>query len=413
MNDSTRAYFIEQVRIMPSARDINEINEFLWRPLRDELHGVKGLFCVSDPEYKKEHLPESRNFAQRCHLISFLESRRIGLIQKIGSSKPFRYTFTISFDTNYASYLNSYRSGVNLGANAAAFQSSLQYIYDYRNKLDCQCYLFENYDKLDSPEVFDTISAYYAFRFSDAAAFKANGEIAPTIIDAEIDERVHKALEIAKGSDFRTLYERARHNYLTAALCIYKMAEIGFDTRNSPKNQLRRFLTYLHEELAFIPLREMFLAYSFFAVRPRPPFFNPVQTNSTSLFKRLNAMSWDIAHLRTILDLSAVNSRNAGEGAFLIPYLLTFDQAFAALTPLIQAKALIYFEHPSRTESIYTSDYEQQIKEILGEDFESFFGQKAFFDRKKRKPPENSDWTPMLASKLQEAKIDLKKKIAK
>jgi hypothetical protein len=400
MNEMTRAAFLEVARSLPLAHDIGDIDKNLWQPFWRSLHGVKGIFCLTDPKYEKDYLPPTTDFAGRCHLFSFLQSNRLGLIQNIGSEKPFRYTYTISFDTNYASYLAAHYESRDLGDNEAAFLASLRFLLDYESGLDCQCYLFENYDKLGSEECRRTVQAYLAFRHADRPTLLSKNSISPTITSAEMARRVASIIKMAQGKDFGTLYERARHNYLAAAVCLHKMAEIAIRGPSSPKQQLLTFLRYLHETLAFFPLRELFLAFSCFTMRPRPNFFDPVQKNSMTLLRRLNAMSWDVSHLRTLLDFSAASSRGHGAAAFPVPYFLTFDRSLAALKPLIQGKALIYFNSPNRAEIVHSYAHVDKMDEVLGKDAEQFFGQDAFMSRQKRRPPDDSDWTPFMQDQL-------------
>lgn len=411
MNEFTRAEFLALVRSQSPAYDIGDVDREIWQPFIHNLNGVKGVFCLRDDRYEREFLPVTSSFDDKCHCFGFLESSRLGTIVNSTYDKDSTITYTISFDTNYASYLSTFYESKNLGANRDAFFSSLEFLINYQSGLDCQCYLFENFEKLNTPDCIRTLQAYVAFKHADPDAFVKHKSIAPTITGHEINDLTDSIVNLTNNSDFATLYDRAWHNYLTAAVCLHKMAEISMFTKSTPKKQLIQFLQYLDDSLAFFPLREVFLAHTMFTMKPRLSFFGPIQRNSSTLLARLHAMSWDISHLRTILDFTAMASRNPHEATFPIPYFITFDRPFAALRPFIQGKALLYFDDPMRTEVVYSSNSDEQIQTLLGDDTLRFFGEAGFRSRQQRRPPEDSDWTPMLEDQLMQIKDSIRSQL--
>ena len=54
---------------------------------------ARSVFCVTDPKYERDFLPQSRDFQGKGYLHSFLSSRRIMNVKSRGEDGGWNYTW--------------------------------------------------------------------------------------------------------------------------------------------------------------------------------------------------------------------------------------------------------------------------------------------------------------------------------
>ncbi len=109
---------------------------------------TRSVFCVTDPQYERDFLPPSRDFRGKGYLHSFLASRRIMNVKNRDEGGGWNYTYTISFDTNFPSYLRRRAHGKSLGDLDEAITECLKFLAPYRSGIDIMPYLFENAERI-------------------------------------------------------------------------------------------------------------------------------------------------------------------------------------------------------------------------------------------------------------------------
>lgn len=282
---------------------------------------ARSVFCVTDPKYERDFLPPSRDFRGKGYLHSFLASRRIMNVTNQGEGGTWNYTYTISFDTNLPSYLRSKARGKSLGDLDEAFTECLQFLAPHRSGVDIELYLFENAERIDSPPVWETLHAYLSFRHADQDTLAASGIIECKLSQQELIESLEKVLRLLRGTDWQMRADHARMNWSVAYVVLLAASAVHHAyPRKSAGYRLQRLLSFLDAELGLLPQQELFFAHAFFERGNQEKFFRHIQANAKELSAKLRNMAWDLAHPRTILDLTGATARGIPEHAdFVIP----------------------------------------------------------------------------------------------
>lgn len=368
MTSQQQALFATDLAPACETGDIDELKEVMDAYFH-HLHTARSLFCVTDERYEKTFLPESRDFLGKGYLHSFLASRRLMPMKNIGEGETFEYTYTISFDTQFPSFLRSRHRGSPIPGYDDALTECLRFLAPHRSGVGMEPYLFENNERLDDPKVRETIEAYTQFRNS-AEASLMEGRIESALNETELAGEVDAILAMLKGADWQGLAANAKLNWATAYICLLIAASIHLTSgQGSATYRLERFLEELDGMMVF-PKIEIHLVHAFFERGNQERFFRQIQANGKDFTGKLSNMAWDLSHSRTVFqNASAIARVNANHADFVAPYFLTFDQPLRELLSGFQANGLITYIHDERVKSIVI--YPVQIELTLAEGFQS------------------------------------------
>ncbi len=191
--------------------DFSQIS-LTWSRFFYDLQGARGIFVVGDSKYDRPALPTDLSFAARGNLVGLLKTRRIGMIQDVRSTRPFKYAGHVFADTNFISYCNTVYSGKSLGAIGDAFYAAGDYLMtnrgelgEIRNSLGAMCYLIENFEQRHHPQVKNSLKAFIAFKYADAEAFHRARTICPTVSETELEKMVLEIMAGLETSDFKAI----------------------------------------------------------------------------------------------------------------------------------------------------------------------------------------------------------------
>jgi len=310
-----------------------------------QLHTARSLFCVSDDRYEKTFLPESRDFLGKGYLHSFLASRRLMPMKNTGEGEDFRYTYTISFDTQFPSFLRSrYREAPIPGLDGALTEC-LRFLEPYRSGVGMEPYLFENNDRLDDPKVQETLEAYLQFKNASEDSL-LEGRIEATLTGTTLTSKVDATMAMLKGLDWQAYAANGKRNWAIAYICLLIAAAIHLTSgQRSATYRLERFLEELDGMMVF-PKIEIHLVHAFFERGNQERFFRQIQANGRDFNGKLRNMAWDLSHSRTIFqNVSAIARVDADHADFVAPYFLTFDQSLRELLSGFKANGLITYLH--------------------------------------------------------------------
>jgi hypothetical protein len=329
----------------------------------------RSAFCVADEKHEKEFLPPHGPIASKAYLHSFMTSRRILTVKNPGTKSEFRYTHTISLDTNFASYLRRRCSGASCGAEIdACLTECLKFLAPYRSGMDITLYLYENAARLSTPQVFETIEAYMKLRHADPVLLESQGLIQSNLADKQIRAQVHDMIKTLKGDDWQALSDHAEKNWASAYVVLLAAAavQLAHGTKSSAR-RIRMLLEFLDKELGFFPQQELYFVHRFFERGNNEGFFRQVQSNAKELTDKLSNMAWDLAHPRTVLDqVSAVARGNADHAEFVVPYILTFDLHMQRLFEGFQMRGLVtYINNGAKHLCIFPQSVSEGISESL------------------------------------------------
>jgi hypothetical protein len=390
MNPVKQREIIEAFASDCEAGDFSQIGR-TWSRLFYDLQGARGVFVVGDSKYDRPLLPTDTSFASKCNLVGLLKSRQIGLIQDARSTRPFNYAGHIFADTNFVSYCNTVYSGKSLGANADAFYAAGDYLMTKRDGLGAICYLIENFERRQHPQVKNSIKAFAAFKFADTETFRNDRKIHPTISEDKLDEMATGILASLETPDFKIVYETMKLSYLSCRVLLTKIAAIELDFGNgkSAKQKLLTLLEYCHDEIAMLPQTEMLAAWRFYELKSQEPFFKMIQRNASDLLGSIHSMSWDLAHWRNVMTVITTESHLGISSPFPIPYFLTFDQGFASLLKQLQLKGIIFLASGIRYIVVPDNHNLQSFSDVL-ENAEHLLTPAAVADREQRRPAHNA-----------------------
>ncbi len=346
--------------------DLDEIKEVMDRHFYS-LHTARSIFCVNDGKYEREFLPESRSFGGKGYLHSFLASRRVMTMKNRGEGETFQYTHTISFDTQFPSYLSSRARGIAIPKLDDAISECLRYLAPHRSGTDITPYLHENQERLETAAVRDTIRAFIEFKTSADEPLSQEGRIQTTLSAAKLEEHVDGAIRMVSGTDWQAIAAHAKKNWAVSYIMLLVAAAIHLQHRSeSPNQRLVRLLRHL-DEVGLFPKHEIHFVHTFFEQGNQERFFRHIQGNACNLTQKLANMAWDLSHKRTIFDHVSVASRgNNAHADFVVPYFLTFDQPLEAVLRGYQANALItYLQEGAKFITIYPLQVEARLHEAF------------------------------------------------
>lgn len=342
--------------------DVAEIKEVMDQHFYS-LQTARCIFCVNDEKYEREFLPESRSFGGKGYLHSFMASRRVMTMKNRGEGETFQYTYTISFDTQFPSYLRSRARGDTVPNLDDEISECLRYLAPHRSGTDITPYLHENQERLETAPVRDTIRAFIEFKSSADEPLTQDGGIQTTLSAAEVEKQVDGTMQMVKGADWQASAAHAKRNWAVSYIMLLVAAAIHLrHPSQTPTQRLVHLLEHL-DQVGFFPKVEIHFIHTFFEQGNQERFFRHIQSNARELTRKLANMAWDLSHKRTIFDqVSAVARGDHRHADFVVPYILTFDQPLEAVLRGYQANALItYLQGGSKFITIYPLDVEARL----------------------------------------------------
>lgn len=344
--------------------DARKIHDVMCRHFYS-LHGARSLFCVEDEKYQREFLPESRTFGASGYLHGFMKNRRILNIKNKGEGTDFSYTFTISCDTQFPSFLRRRVQGRAIAGLDDAITECLRFLSKHRSGIDIQLYVFENQDRIASGEVEETIRAYLTFIHAQKMPLEERGEIVSGLSPTELQSKVQGTMDMLQGQDWKVIAGHAKQNWAVSYVLLLIAATIHMQHRSrSPSYRLARLIECM-DDVGVFPKIEIHLVHRFFEKGNQERFFRSIQENGSDLRSKLGNMAWDLSHKRNIfsgmLFQALVNNEHAD---FVVPYMLTFDAPLSVLLRDYQINGLIaYLDQGAKFVEIYPMQTEEAISD--------------------------------------------------
>jgi hypothetical protein len=314
---------------------------------------ARSVFCVSDPKYDRDFLPLSRGFLGRGYLHSLLASRRVLHMMNFDEDRDFRFTFTISLDTQFVSYLRSRFRQRSVVGQDDAITEAFQYLAPFRSGIDVTPYLFENNDRLDSPEVAESLGCFVQFKQAAEKPLIEEGRIEPTLPAAKQEEQINDMLSFVKGEDWQALATNAKQNWRVAYITLLHAVAIELEHHNKSSANKMKLLIEQLDEVGLLPKHEIHFVRALFERGSQEKFFRKAQANNADLATTLSGMAWDLAHYRTVVSqVSHVSRLSPDHARFVSPFILTFDQPLQSLLEQYHINGLITYMEGSRVKYI-------------------------------------------------------------
>jgi hypothetical protein len=244
-------------------------------------------------------------------------------------------------------------------------------------------YVLENADKGDTEKMRSSLIGFLALTRSKTPNFVQNSFSRKE--REQLEETVAAVLQSVKETDFRTIHAWVKERYTWSRLILAKATLISFKhPARSIENRMQELFRFLHEEFSRFIQFEIYVAFRFFSLNSREPFFSGVQQNASALEATLNSMAWDLAHWNTILDVTMMHSGAVANTPFPVPHFLSFDRRFVRLIETFKLDGVIYWGNRKRCEQIYARPVLQEVSDLLRGPLGDFYTDQAIADRKQR-----------------------------
>ena len=255
----------------------------------------------------------------------------------------FPITYTISFDTNAASYLRGLLENRDTTAHRD-LKNLLLHVYPHKLNWQVVPYLSENADAIVSGRhdkaIFETILAAERLENVDLEHLRRAGEFRPSNDEDHAVTRAAKRLSdtarhFTNGTR-DTFQERWEAMYVTGPfMALEQIQRPGAD--RAPK-KLKALIKFMDEELHFLFLEFLFVAWDWFTGGKQTSIFSKLQRNAPNVLVKAQNISWDVLH---VMQMRQEATFIANKGTFLVPYFLTFDQALADLVSFCAIKSCL------------------------------------------------------------------------
>jgi len=260
-----------------------------------------------------------------------------------GRECTFPITYTVSFDTNAASYLRGLFEGRDTAAHKD-LQNLLLHVYPHKLNWQVVPYLFENADAIvartHDVAIFQTILAAERLENIDIEHLRQTGEVRLVDDENQAISRAAKTLsDIARhftNGTHSEILERWEAIYVTVLfMAIEQIQKPGVE--RAPK-KLKALIEFMDGRLHALFLEFLFVAWDWFNGGKQTSIFSKLQKNTPSLLAKARNISWDVLHVMQMRQEATFVER---KGSFLVPFFLTFDQALADLVSLCAIKSCL------------------------------------------------------------------------
>lgn len=315
--------------------------------------------------------------------------------------------YTVTFDTNFASYVNRFVRGESLKGQQDEFMHVINNILDYNLNFDQSFYFMENIKKAypialrmkdegtNSPQVFwdsldedfrRNIVSLELFLGVDCNHYQKTRELK---FDISIEEAVRKSVDFthwfytsAEGQELISDFLFRQKAILLQLLAILR---VQFSSNRGARNKIKEFLEFVQEKWVYYD-RETIVAHKYFKDRKIIPLLGKINRGGVQrrLMEKIDNLAWDMTAPRSMERMAALQS----VGDYMIPFFLTFDQKLRELIRCYPVKAVIIDRRSRGVQSIpELSTLEYFSREGCEDIITSFFSEEKQRERFSREVP--------------------------
>ncbi|MBU8567665.1 hypothetical protein KM914_14700 [Virgibacillus pantothenticus] len=267
------------------------------------------------------------------------------------------------FDSNIISYLRKYLVYKQIDPS---FKELLVYLKSSGAQISCSPYILEagaNRHDVDTEFIFESVVSFFAFDKAQSIEEFDSYSFDTIKNDSEIVKNVSRVMQAIKV-DIPLLNLPQYHLIYCLLLKIY---EINFKSKKSAKNKMLELLECVNKELFAYTENELYIAYLFFNKDERiSSFFDGIKETSSNVISKINAMAWDLLHLRNLE--TQVASRNSGSKDVFLHFFCSRDFGINNILNLNPIKRLVIVNercYPIRENNITNLEFSKQIIESL------------------------------------------------
>ena len=239
--------------------------------------------------------------------------------------------YTVGFDSNVAQYLCNLVEG-RLSPVVLRFRDSLRQLVERRFNWELMPVLMERSDAILAgrglDHVWRVVHASEYFAACDLRHFAATGELRPERSAEEIQAATQ--LNLAEWHRLLTAGEihRVRHSHALYHVLLLKAALLH-RARPSPREACRNVCDYIEFMCGTVGINLPWMLWAASGLFEQGGAFEPLRkltVPSDALVANSRNIAWDVMHYVDRRQLAQPVGRN---GAFLVPYTLTFDRGLA------------------------------------------------------------------------------------
>lgn len=340
-----------------------------WSFLQGNYPNLVAAVCLD--EYKKSVLPQSiKKYTKKPlnYLVSYFCTENIyfledKLLEDMLSNDrvDFPIDYTLMFDTNIASYINSIVHGKSLGSSQAKIISFFdEVLYDDLN-FDYLFYLVENVKNIKNILHIDFTSKLSFWRRLDKN-FRNN--LISLQLFCSIDCQEYKRTsnpksvlsyrEAARNAiDFSyKFYNKKESKELLLSLVTIQrvillqligMVRIQLESNRNTRKKMSDYFDYINNVVGAYFDRESIIAHKYFDDRNKVTVLRPFQKGmpTTGLLKRLDNIAWDMTAPR-YMERLIVSLSETERGRYFIPMFVSFDNNLRELLSFFPIKGVMY-----------------------------------------------------------------------
>jgi hypothetical protein len=360
---------------------------------------------------------------QREYIVPYLCHPYLYFINHEPLVRPFlRIDHTVTFDTNFASYINRFVRGESLRGQQDEFMHVINDILDHDLNFDPSFYFTENIKKAypialrikdegtNSPQVFwesldedfrHNIISLELFLGVDCSHYQKTRELK---FDISTEEAVRRSVEFTywfyASAEGQELIDYFLFIQKAILLQLLVMLVVQFSCSGGARNKINEFLKFVQQKLVYFD-RETIVAYKYFKDRKTIPLFGRVNKGGVQrrLMEKIDNLAWDMTAPRSMERMATL--RTAGD--YMIPFFLTFDKRLRELIKCYPVKAVIIDRRSGGVlpiPELSTREYFQ--REGCGDIVTSFFSKEKQMERFSKEVPTLEMLSDMINSKYRE-----------
>lgn len=348
----------------------------IWRNHKLFLESNDAEIIFTQDDFENPSLPSINMFENDANRFKslFQNNNFVFLNAKIfnqmdeHSKSMFHIDYTVSFDTQFASFIQKYFTGKRF-PQEQEFEEILYKLIDNDVNSDYIPYVFENLAKGVSVEgVKENVKEIVRFFHLDKSTsyLLKNMKISdPEKYESNYHDIISNTIDLVD----HTTFEHFKHQQEVMYLLLMKIVLVNKE-KKSPKQKLTEFVDFMHHFLYTIFDREMTVAECFYDNPNECKFFNGVRNINEKTLQRLQNMAWDFALVRLLESTFSIRPNTRSD--FFLSYFLTFDEGLSQVIDTYPLKAIFILNSTQTLQVISNIDKTELVEKYKLHDYFSY-----------------------------------------
>lgn len=274
-----------------------------------------------------------------------------------GKRVPLAIDYSISFESNTATYLHKY---LTKGTRSVKdFEVTLHTLLENNYNLDPMFYMIETLAKGNkSSDFYENLYSIKKLMTCDINYYNKTKKIKSIFSDSEVEKIVKEDLYHMENN-LKSVVNKAKEQHLTMKIILLAMAFSRYKYKTD-KERVSYLVKFMSEKLKAIFLRELTIATNYFyfesikdtnlkkSKKDKHGFFDPLNgQDENSFFEILDGMAWDFTIVRQLE--MYFSSKPNPDADFFIPFLFTYDKDLIEVMKMFYCKDFLIFHKDKRT----------------------------------------------------------------